>query len=274
MTRTALVWQRLVSEGYFTSREEAERWIMAGKVRAGGRPVTYAGQKVAKDEPLSVRGLHQKYLSKGGLKLEGALRDFSLSVKDRVCIDAGASTGGFTDCLVRHGASLVYAVDVGYGQLAGSLRNDPRVINMERTNISDEALLRLQPVPTLGTADLSYLSLRKAVPYYAGIMRNAGDLLCLVKPLFEIDDNEARRTGIIAPDAYVPLLHGLLQSFSCGGVSVRGLTHSPITGNHGTLEFFLWLSFNATIQSTPPPTLSEIEAIVTAAKALPLYQKE
>lgn len=275
MSRTVPAWQRLVSEGYFPSREEAQRWIIAGKVRVGKQQITSAGQQIKKDEPFFIRGHAQKYIAKGGLKLEGALHDFSISVKNRVCIDAGASTGGFTDCLVQHGASIVYAVDVGYGQLAGSLSNDARVVNMEKTNISDETLLTLDPIPTLGTLDLSYLSLRKAIPQYARILHHEGDLICLIKPLFEIDDNEARRSGIIHTDAYVPLLQSLMEDISQNGVTIQGLTYSHITGNHGTLEFFLWVTLGRNSKDAAlPPSGSAIEQVVMAAKALPLYQKE
>lgn len=272
MARKAPAWQRLVSEGFFETRKEAERWILSGKILAGDTAVTSAGQMIQKDKRLTVKGYKQKYVSKGGLKLEGALNVFSVPVTDRVCIDAGASTGGFTDCLLQHGARLVYAVDVGYGQLAGSLRIHPRVINKERTNIGDSALLQLEDVPTLGAADLSYLSLRKAIPLFAKILRESGDLLCLVKPLFEIDDPVSRRTGIMAGDAYVPLLEKLIRQITDDGFTVSGLTHSPITGNHGTLEFFLWISMN---KDRPrfDPLPQTIETVVAAAKALPLYDK-
>ena len=273
MARGIPAWQRLISEGFFASREEAERWILSGKVRVGDIAVTSAGQMIQKDKPLVVRGFHQRYVSKGGLKLEGAFRDFSVSIDDRVCIDAGASTGGFTDCLLQHNARLVYAVDVGYGQLAGSLRNHPRVISMERTNISDDALLRLEPPPTIGVVDLSYLSLRKAIPQFARIMREKGELICLVKPLFEIESPLARRTGVIADDAYAPLLQELIQSLTDDGFIVSGLTNSPVTGNQGTLEFFLWISLWPDPHQAFACSPQIIEAAVSAAKALPLFHK-
>ncbi|MCL1965513.1 MAG: TlyA family RNA methyltransferase [Firmicutes bacterium] len=270
--RRVPAWQRLVSEGFFAARGEAERWILAGKVRAGEIPVTSAGQPVAADAPLAVRGLAQPYIAKGGLKLESALQAFSVAVRGRVCIDAGASTGGFTDCLVKHGASRVYAVDAGFGQLAGSLRQHPSVVNLERTNIGEEALLSLDPRPSLGTVDLSYLSLRKAVPQFARILHGQGDLLCLVKPLFEIDDAEARRTGNIPPGAYEPLLMSLADDFQRDGYRLCGVTHSPVTGNNGTLEFFLWLSMEAAAGLPPGPLKLAVSRSVSAARALPIYQ--
>jgi len=221
---------------------------------------------------MTVRGFLQRYVSKGGLKLEGALDAFPVMIDDRVCIDAGASTGGFTDCLLRRQARLVYAVDAGYGQLAGSLSNHPRVVNRERTNIGDDALLYLEPIPTVCVADLSYLSLRKAVPRLARIMRGKGDLICLVKPLFEIDDPLARRTGVIAEDAYAPLLQELIQSLADSGFVVSGLTNSPVTGNQGTLEFFIWVSLQPDAPAAFIPTQQAVEAVVSAAKALPLFK--
>ena len=276
MAQRTPAWQRLLSEGFFQTRQEAQRWILSGKVRSGDAVITSAGQMIRNDKPLAVKGQSQKYLSKGGLKLEGALNAFSISVDGRVCIDAGASTGGFTDCLLQHNARLVYAVDVGFGQLAGSLRSHPRVVNKERTNIGDSSLLQLDPVPTFGAVDLSYLSLRKAVPQIAGIIHELGDLVCLVKPLFEIDDPVARRTGVIADGAYLPLLDSLISSLTSDGYPVLGLTHSPVTGNQGTLEFFLWISLGQqSINKRPArfPSHEVIQSVVEAAKALPRYHK-
>ncbi len=273
MARKVPAWQRLTQEGLVSSRQEAERWILSGKVRSGDRPVTSAGQLIGADDPIAVRGLDQRYVAKGGLKLEGAIAAFSIPVKDRVCIDAGASTGGFTDCLVRHGAVRIYAVDVGYGQLAGSLRQNPAVCNLERTNIGDEALLSLDPPPTLGTVDLSYLSLRKAVPQFARVLRGTGDLLCLVKPLFEVDDPDARRTGAITQDKYLPLLLSLMDGFAGDGYAVRGVTHSPVTGNSGTLEFFIWLSLDGGESLPADIRRTQAEKAVETALALPAYQK-
>lgn len=273
MARKTAAWQRLVAEGWMTSREEAERWILSGKVRVGNQPVTSAGQLLKDTDILHVRGIDQRYVSKGGLKLEGALLDFGIDLRGRVCIDAGASTGGFTDCLVQHGAKLVYAVDVGFGQLAGSLRIHPNVVNLEKTNIGDSSLLALSPAPTLGTVDLSYLSLEKAVPHFAQILHGTGDLLCLVKPLFEIDDAEARRSGVVPVDAYVPLLTSLADTLTQGNITLLGITHSPVTGNNGTLEFFLHLSLDGLPGLSHTAALQAAQAATHAAQTLPAYHK-
>ena len=166
----------LLEQGFFAEEKAARAAILAGEVYAGPLRAAGAGQLVPSDAPLRVRGQELPYVAKGGLKLEGALRDFGIDVRGRVCIDAGASTGGFTHCLVKAGAALVYAVDVGYGQLMGSLRQDPHVVNLEKTNISDEKLLALDPRPTLGSVDLSYLSLRRGIPAFAEVLHHDGEL--------------------------------------------------------------------------------------------------
>jgi len=156
----------LIERGFFPDRKTAESWIMSGKVIVNNERVETSGQRFAVNSEIRIKGLDLKYVGKGGLKLEGALADFHLHVEGIVALDAGACTGGFTDCLLQHGASKVYAVDVGYGQLAGKLRVDKRVVNMERTNIGDVLPERLNPKPTLATVDLSYLSLKKKHPDY------------------------------------------------------------------------------------------------------------
>ncbi|MDD3410922.1 MAG: SAM-dependent methyltransferase [Eubacteriales bacterium] len=265
--------QRLLTEGFFERAEDALPYLMSGAVYCGAEKVRNGGQQVPAELPMTVRGLNDRYVSKGGYKLEGAIADFGIDVNDRVCIDAGACTGGFTDCLLKHGARRVYAVEVGFGQLAGSLSQNERVVNLEKTNLGDEKLLSLDPPPTLGSVDLSYLSLIKAVPYYRAIMREGGELLCLVKPLFETDDAEARRTGELTDDAYAPLLRHLAAQLSAQErTAVLGVTHSPVTGNNGTREFFLHVAFGSGIAA---PALEEaIDASVARALALPKYQKD
>jgi len=273
MGRKIAAWRRLVELGYAADRLEAERWILSDKVRMGATPIRSAGQAVDEGAELSVRGFDLPYVSKGGLKLEGALRDLGIAAAGRVCIDAGASTGGFTDCLLRQGAALVYAVDAGYGQLAGSLRNHPGVVNLERVNLGDPRLTSLSPRPTLGTADLSYLSLRKAVPLYAAILPG-GDLLCLVKPLFEVEDNDARRSGQVPDTALLPLLRALCADFAGQGHGVLGITHSPVTGNHGTREFFVHLGLHRPSEGLPEAALeAAAQRAVSLACALSPYHK-
>jgi len=264
----------LLEGGYFTDEKAARAAILAGEVYAAEHRVTGAGELLPADAALRVKGQELPYVAKGGLKLEGALRDFGINVTGRVCIDAGASTGGFTHCLVKAGAALVYAVDVGYGQLMGSLRQDPHVVNLEKTNISDEKLLALEPRPDLGSVDLSYLSLRKGIPAFAEVLHHSGELACLVKPLFEVEDMEARRTGILPDDAYEKVLTDLIADVNAlPWARAVNVTHSPVTGNTGTREFFLHVRLGD--QPGEAPDLKEaVAAAVGRALALREYGKK
>ena len=272
MKKFSTAMERLLKEGVFESKEAALPYIMSGAVYCGADKVITGGQKVPMDRPMTVRGLDDRYVSKGGYKLEGAIADFGISAEGRVCIDAGACTGGFTDCLVKHGARLVYAVEVGFGQLAGSLSQDERVVNLEKTNLGDEKLLSLDPVPTLGSVDLSYLSLVKAVPQYRAIMHDQGELMCLVKPLFETDDPVARRTGEIDPASYAQLLRTLCDTLDAQEKThAVAVTHSPVTGNNGTHEFFLHVCFGE--GAWPRVTDEAIAQAVERVKSLEKYRK-
>lgn len=269
--KKVLLMERLLGEGFFDNEKEAAAYLMAGDVLVDGQKAK-GGMKVSPDAQIEVKGKDMPFVGKGGFKMTGALEDFHLDVTDRVCIDAGACTGGFTDCLVQRGAKLVYAVDVGFGQLMGKLRQDKRVVNLEKTNISDEKLLTLDPRPTLGTVDVSYLSLRKAVPYFAAILHGQGDLVCLVKPLFEIDDPEARRTGIIREEQYAPLLSDLIDDLNAmENTRCMALSHSHVTGNAGTREFFLHVNLGSGEEA--PDIKHQIPGAVERAGALEQYKK-
>lgn len=261
---------RLVEMGACPNEKEAAARIMAGEVYVNGQRARN-GAVVKQEDAVTLKGT-LPYASKGGFKLSGALDDFGVDVAGRVCVDAGASTGGFTDCLTQRGARLVYAVDVGFGQLMGRLRQDERVVNLEKTNVSDEKLLSLSPRPDLGTVDVSYLSLRRAIPYFAAILHGQGELCCLVKPLFEIDDAEARRTGIIADGQYAPLLFDLIRDVNAmPGCAVQGVTHSSVTGNAGTREFFLHVLLG---RECPPVAEESVLAAVERARQLEQYKKQ
>ena len=235
------LWRVLVDQGFFADKDTAARWIMAGAVLVNEQRIDKPGTAVAADAEVRVKGLDMRYVGRGGYKLEGALADFHIPVTGRVALDTGASTGGFTDCLLQHGAAKVYSIDVGFGQLAGKLRNDTRVVNMEKTNIGAVLRSQLNPAPSLAALDLSYLSLQKAVPIVTVLLAEPFDLLCLVKPLFEVVDAEARRSGHLAVEAYPALLHELAQYMEHSGLHMAGVTHSHIQGHNSTDEFFFWL---------------------------------
>lgn len=263
----------ILQRGLIADEKEARACLMAGQVYSGSRRIAGASEMLPIDCELHVRGLDMPFVSKGGLKLSGAIRDFGIDVTGRVCIDAGASTGGFTDCLVKSGAALVYAVDVGFGQLMGSLRQDPHVVNLEKTNISDEKLLSLAPKPTLGSVDLSYLSLRKGIPAFAAILKEGGELMCLVKPLFETEDAAARRSGVLPDDAYEGVLNDLIRDVNAlPYAQAVNVTHSPVTGNAGTREFFLHVRLGR--DKGPAVDLAQkARQAVERALQLSLYEK-
>lgn len=240
--------EKLVNECVFKDKKEALCWIMMGKVYVNDEMVHTGGHKLYKHEKVRIKDYYQRYVNKGGLKLEGALRDFSIDVTNMIAIDSGASTGGFTDCLIQFGAKKVYAVDVGFGQLSGRLIQNPNVINMEKTNISNSSLLELHETPQIATIDLSYLTLKKAVPIFADIMHKKGIIIGLVKPIYEVDSAEIRRNGDINDKQtfYTILMHLVEYINSSLNYNVFGITYSPVRGNKGTIEFFIGVSLDDT----------------------------
>jgi len=229
----------LAERGIFESAEEARPWIMTGQVLVNEQLIDKPGMLVPRDAVLRVRGRH-RYVSRGGYKLEAAIERFRVNVAGRVALDCGASTGGFTDCLLQHGARLVYAVEVGYGQLVGSLRADARVRNLERTNLSDLVSSDLDPPPSLVTLDLSYLSLTKALPIAAALVEPEGYVLALLKPLFEVESPEARRSGQIDdPALLVTALRRVLEAGAEAGVVPLGAAKLALKPRHGVTEFFV-----------------------------------
>ena len=229
----------LAERGIFESAEEARPWIMTGQVLVNEQLIDKPGMLVARDAVVRVRGRH-RYVSRGGYKLEAAIERFRVNVAGRVALDCGASTGGFTDCLLQHGARLVYAVEVGYGQLVGSLRADARVRNLERTNLSDLVSSDLDPPPSLVTLDLSYLSLTKALPIAAAQVEPEGYVLALLKPLFEVESPEARRSGQIDdPALLVTALCRVLEAGTGTGLVPLGAAKLALKPRHGVTEFFV-----------------------------------
>jgi len=229
----------LAERGIFESAEEARPWIMTGQVLVNEQLIDKPGMLVPRDAVLRVRGRH-RYVSRGGYKLEAAIERFRVNVAGRVALDCGASTGGFTDCLLQHGARLVYAVEVGYGQLVGSLRADARVRNLERTNLSGLVSSDLDPPPSLVTLDLSYLSLTKALPIAAALVEPEGYVLALLKPLFEVESPEARRSGQIDdPALLVTALRRVLEAGAEAGLVPLGAAKLALKPRYGVTEFFV-----------------------------------
>ncbi len=230
----------LVSRGLFPSRERARAAILAGEVRVDGHIVDKAGTKISQDARIEVAST-QRYVSRGGLKLEGALNGFSMSVTGIRAVDIGASTGGFTDCLLQHGAVHVTAVDVGYGQLAWSLRNDPRVDVFERTNIRYVDPEELGAPFDLAVVDVSFIGLRVVLPHVLGLLGEHGTLLALVKPQFEVGKSRVGKRGVVRdPALHEEVLGAVTDELGAAGMKVRGLHWSPVKGPEGNIEFWVW----------------------------------
>ncbi len=251
----------LVERGFFASREQARAAILAGKVRAGDRRIEKAGQLVDSDASLVVAS-KQRFVSRGGEKLLGALEAFSLDVEGMRAVDVGASTGGFTDCLLQSGVHSVLAIDVGYGQLAWEVRTDPRVTVMERTNIRGVEPGSVGAPFDLAVADLSFISLALVLPELAALVRPSGELLALVKPQFEAGKGRVAKRGVVRdPDVHREVLETVIASVGGEGLVLRGLTWSPIKGPEGNIEFWVRAS------CTGAPVEVDVDAVVAAAHA-------
>ncbi|MFC5467875.1 TlyA family RNA methyltransferase [Cohnella suwonensis] len=256
----------LLEQGFYESREKAKAAIMAGLVLVGTERVDKAGTKVPRDAAITVKGAVHPYVSRGGLKLEKAIKHFGLDLQDKIMIDIGASTGGFTDCALQHGASLVYAVDVGYNQLDWSLRQDERVHAMERTNFRHMTADQLEgPRPSFASIDVSFISLRLILPALAEMLVPGGLTVALIKPQFEAGREQVGKSGVIRDSAvHASVIREVLVSANGLGFELQGLTFSPITGGEGNIEFLaLWRLHGG---DQPLPELEENE-LAKLAKA-------
>lgn len=230
----------LVTRGLFPTREKARRAIMAGLVRVDGATVDKAGEKVPPDARIEVKGDPCPYVSRGGLKLERALRVFGLDLTGKTVLDVGASTGGFTDCALQHGARRVYAVDVGYGQLDWKLRQDPRVVVMERTNFRYAEPSWFPEPPDVATVDVSFISLGLIFPPLAAVLKAGGDVVALVKPQFEAGPERVGKHGVVRdPRVHADVLRAVIQKARAANLVPLNLTPSPIRGGEGNIEFLL-----------------------------------
>ena len=229
--------------GLAESRQKAQGLIMAGEIYVSGRRADKAGLQVEEEAVVELRGNPLPYVSRGGLKLEKALQRFHLELKDKLCIDCGASTGGFTDCMLQNGAARVYAVDVGYGQLAWSLRQDPRVVCMERTNVRYLTPEQIPEPLDFGSVDVSFISLRLILPALKSLMKPDGLAVCLVKPQFEAGREKVGKKGVVRdPAVHLEVLEQFLEDAAGCGFTVKDITFSPIRGPEGNIEYLGFLS--------------------------------
>ncbi len=232
----------LLERGLVASREEGRGRILAGEVLVDERPVTKAGTLIGADAAIRLRGKSFPYVSRGGAKLEKALRDFQIEVKDKIALDAGASTGGFTDCLLTQGAKRVYAVDVGYGQLDWKLRNDPRVLVLEKRNIRHLEVEELPQPSQLATVDVSFISLRLVLPQVQKLLAPGGEILALIKPQFEVGKGKVGKGGVVRnAEEHLRVIEEIKQTAIALGLEVKGVTESPLLGPKGNKEFFIHL---------------------------------
>ena len=235
----------LVEKGLQESRQKAQATIMSGQVFVDGQRVDKPGAPVAEDAEIEVKG-GLRYVSRGGLKLEKAMALWPVHLEDAVCMDIGASTGGFTDCMLQNGAAKVYAVDVGYGQLAWKLRSDPRVVCLERTNARYLSHEQIPEEPDFSSVDVSFISLKLILPAIAGVLRDGGQVVCLIKPQFEAGKEKVGKKGVVRdPAVHREVLEHFLERAKENNFTVIDITYSPIRGPEGNIEYLGFLQKNS-----------------------------
>ncbi len=253
----------LVERGLIQSRERAKAVIMSGIVYVNNQKADKPGQDVGETDQIEVRGETLRYVSRGGLKLEKAMQIFPIDLKDAVCADIGASTGGFTDCMLQNGASKVYAVDVGYGQLAWSLRNDPRVVNLERTNARYIDHEQIPEELDFISVDVSFISLKLILPTLHRLLKNGCKAVTLVKPQFEAGREKVGKKGVVRdPMVHKEVIEKVMEEAVSLGFAPIGLDHSPVKGPEGNIEFLLFLEKGDGECLVTP---QNIQAVVSAA---------
>ena len=253
----------LVEQGLADSREKAKAIIMSGIVYVDNNKEDKAGTTFDETAKIEVRGNTLKYVSRGGLKLEKAMDHFGVELAGKVCMDVGASTGGFTDCMLQNGAVKVYSVDVGHGQLAWKLRNDERVVCMEKTNIRYVTPEDIDDKIEFASIDVSFISLTKVLPAVKELLTDSGEIVCLIKPQFEAGKDKVGKKGVVRdPAVHAEVLREFLRYAPECGFGVRGLDFSPIRGPEGNIEYLAWLKKGA--ESIPEP---DIDALVAASHA-------
>ena len=231
----------LVKRGLAPSREKAKTMIMEGNVFVNNNREDKAGSTFAEDAPIEIHGNTLKYVSRGGLKLEKAMTHFGITLEGKVCMDIGASTGGFTDCMLQNGAEMVYAVDVGYGQLDYKLRTDARVVNMEKCNIRYIDQSSIKPLDFI-SVDVSFISLKLIFPVASAMLKNNGHMVCLIKPQFEAGKEQVGKKGIVRDrKVHVQVIENVIKYTVENGLRPAGLTYSPVTGAKGNIEFLLYI---------------------------------
>ena len=251
--------QYLTEHGMVTSRSMAQSMIMAGEVYVNGQKASKAGEMVSGTEEIEIRGKSLKYVSRGGLKLDKAMSVFPIDLPNTICMDIGASTGGFTDCMLQNGAKKVYSVDVGYGQLAWKLRQDPRVVNLERTNIRYVTEEQVPEPIDFFSVDVSFISLKLVLPVAFQLLKNSGHGVCLIKPQFEAGKEKVGKKGVVRDkDVHLEVIENVLRFTREIGFTVLGLDYSPIKGPEGNIEYLMYIGKEG--EDAAPDALDIVEA--------------
>ena len=260
----------LFEKGMVPSRERAKAIIMSGLVYVNNQKADKAGMSIPEDAEIEIRGKTNSFVSRGGLKIEKALNYFQIDPKDLCVMDIGASTGGFTDCLLTRGARKVYSIDVGYGQLAWKLRQDPRVVCMERTNIRYVTPKQLEDVPDFAVIDVSFISLKLVLPVVANLLQEHGRIACLIKPQFEAGKGKVGKKGVVRdPEIHLEVLQSFIENAHEAGFHVYSLTFSPIKGPEGNIEFLGYLGKDGEDAELDPAAL-----VAEAHGALAKHEEE
>ncbi len=229
--------------GFADSRERAKALIMAGQVYLNGQKELKAGATVKPDDSIEVRGEKMPFVSRGGYKLDKAMKSFGLMLDGKICMDVGASTGGFTDCMLMNGAVKVYAIDVGYGQLAWKLRSDERVVNLERTNFRYVTHEQVPDEVDFSSVDVSFISLKLILPVLYSLLKADGEAVCLVKPQFEAGREKIGKKGVVRDrEVHLEVINNCISYAQESGFFVKGLDFSPVKGPEGNIEYLLYIS--------------------------------
>lgn len=243
-------------QGFAPSREKAKAIIMAGQVYVNNQKVDKAGTEIKPEDKLEVRGNTLKYVSRGGLKLEKAMKEFPIKLGGAVCMDVGASTGGFSDCMLQNGAAKVYAIDVGYGQLAWKLRTDERVVNLERTNFRYCTREQIPDEIDFASVDVSFISLKHILPVLNLLLKSEGQAVCLIKPQFEAGKEKVGKKGVVRDlSVHLEVVERVIALSLENGFDVRGLQFSPIKGPEGNIEYLIYI-----VKSEKPAVSEAVDA--------------
>ena len=249
----------LVEQGFTDSREKAKRLIMSGIVYVNNQKSDKAGNTVKPDDVIEVRGETLKYVSRGGLKLEKAVDVFSLDLTGFICADIGASTGGFTDCMLQNGAEKVYSIDVGYGQLDWSLRTDERVINLERTNFRYVTKEQVPDELDFASVDVSFISLSHILPVMRTLLKEGGTAVCLIKPQFEAGKENVGKKGVVREKSvHIAVIEKIINLVRENNFSLLGLDFSPVKGPEGNIEYLCYIRKDNTLAEIDLPSAEEI----------------